>query len=339
MRLQAIRVVVGLLLIGGLAGGTTGWAQGVWRERVKKRVDDRRQRRRADPREAASEVETFSLTHNGQTRFYLLHVPRGHQPDRAMPLVLAFHGGGGNSRVMADDRLYHLISKSDAEGFMIVFPNGASRLPGGAMATWNAGNCCAYARDSQSDDVGFVRALLQDVRARWNINPRRIFALGMSNGGMFAYRLACEMAGTFRAVAAVAGTDNYDACSPAVPVSVLHIHAHNDGHVLFNGGAGEDAFRDSSRVTDFTSVPETIARWVERNGCSPVPVVKTFKTGGVSCEEYTGCRDHTAVELCITEQGGHSWPGGARPRPQADTPTKALDAADVIWDFFQRHAK
>ena len=124
-----------------------------------------------------------------------------------MPVVFAFHGGGGDMQLMAGDH-YGLVAKADSAGFIAVFPNGYSRFPRGKLATWNAGHCCGAARDTGSDDVGFVRAMVAQLRQRASIDTQRIFATGMSNGGMFSYRLACEMADVFRAIAPVAGTDN-----------------------------------------------------------------------------------------------------------------------------------
>jgi polyhydroxybutyrate depolymerase len=157
----------------------------------------------------------------------------------------------------------------------------------------------------------------------------------MSNGAMFSYRLACEMPEAFRAIAPVAGTDNTVTCTPASPVSVLHIHARNDTHVLFTGGAGPDAFRDESKVTNFTSVPETIARWVRRNGCTQ-PARKVLVKPGATCEVYAGCAGGNEVELCVTDSGGHSWPGATRVRRGKEAATQAITANDVMWDFFQR---
>lgn len=284
------------------------------------------------------EAKIVDLRHDGEKRRYALYVPPGLDTTKPAALVLAFHGGGGHAEFMADDARYGLISKAREAGFVVAFPNGYSRLPRGRLATWNAGGCCGDARDSNSDDVGFSRAVVADVSRRVAIDRQRVFATGMSNGAMMAYRLACEAADLVRAVAAVAGTEAIAVCQPSRPVPVLHIHARNDTHVLFDGGAGPDAFRDASKVMDFVSVPETVKRWVGRNACQ-TPPERTLESPGAWCERYRGCRDGATVQLCVTTDGGHSWPGAATVRRGKESASLALDASSTIWRFFSRLAR
>jgi polyhydroxybutyrate depolymerase len=272
----------------------------------------------------------FTLQHGGLEREYLVHVPARYRAGTPMPLVLSFHGGGGNMEIQANDRYYGLISHAEKAGYVAVFPNGFSRLRSGKLATWNAGLCCGQARDRNVDDVGFVRAVVADVRQRLSIDPDRIFAQGMSNGGMLSYRLACEMADTFRAIAAVAGTDGSPACAPSRPVSVLHIHARDDDRVLFNGGSGSA----SATHANFVSVPETVAKWARLNGCEAAPR-RVLEVPGAWCETRAPCRGGSEVQLCVTETGGHAWPGGRKVLGGQQGST-ALVANDVIWDFFSR---
>ncbi len=314
-------------------------AQGKLRERLRERLQERRQSdttgsddtRRIGPSGTLQEVK---LKHDGRTRTYLAHLPKGYQGSGPMPVVLAFHGGGGSSQIMAKDEFYGWISKSDEKGFIVIFPNGTGPFRGGKFATWNAGSCCAYARDNNVDDVGFIRELIRDAKERFPIDEKRVFATGMSNGGMFSYTLACSMADVFTAIASVTGTDGNAQCSPQKPIAVLHIHAKDDTHVLFNGGAGKDAFKDLSKVTEFVSVPDTIGLWVKRNGCEENPR-RVLNVDGAYCDLYENCQAGSQVKLCVTETGGHSWPGAkATPRKKSIPPSQAIDATDVIWDFF-----
>lgn len=272
---------------------------------------------------------TFSFVHDGLTRMYRVHVPASYTPSKPTPMMVSFHGGGGNMEFQADDKFYGLISKSEQAGFIAVFPNGYSRLPSGKFATWNAGNCCAGARDRNIDDVGFVREMIKHLKAQLNVDPDRIYANGMSNGALFSYRLACEMSDTFKAIASVAGSDGTRSCNPARPVSILEIHAKDDEMVLFNGGAG----RNTTMLANFMSVPDTIRKWVRQNGCSTTPK-RVLDKPGAYCDAYAPCRDNSEVRLCVTESGGHSWPGGRKVRTGAAGST-AISADDVMWDFFQ----
>jgi polyhydroxybutyrate depolymerase len=295
---------------------------------IRHRLEQRRAERAAAP--GLQELQV-------QGRKVLVHVPAGYDPAHPAPLVLAFHGGGGDAPFMADDTRYGLQRQADQGGFIVAFPNGATRLPGGRLATWNAGACCGYARDQDSDDVGFARAVVSAIEARYAVDARRVFATGMSNGGMLAHRLACDAADVFRAVASVAGTDATTHCSPSRPVSVLHIHARDDDHVLFDGGAGPNAFRDQRSVMNFVSVPETVARWVQRDQCSGSPQ-RALQVSGAYCDVYKHCAGGAQVQLCVTDVGGHSWPGADRVRPGKEAASTALDASAAIWRFFDSQA-
>ena len=271
---------------------------------------------------------TFSLEHNDLTRMYRVHVPANYSASKPAPMLLAFHGGGSNMDYQADDQYYGQVSKSERVGYIAVFPNGYSPLKSGKFATWNAGNCCAGARDKNIDDVGFIREVIKNLKAQLNIDPNRIFATGMSNGALFSYRLACEMADTIRAIASVAGSDGMASCSPSRPVSILEIHAKDDENVLFNGGSG----KNSKMLANFVSVPETISRWVQRDGCNATPK-RVLEKPGAYCDAYTQCRGNVEVKLCVTESGGHSWPGGRKVRT-GEPGSTAISANDVMWDFF-----
>lgn len=264
-------------------------------------------------------------------RYYSLHVPQNYDSKKPTPLFLFLHGGGGNMKIQGTDKFYNVISTSEKEGFIAVFPNGMSRLKSGEFATWNAGTCCGDARDSKSDDVSFIREIIKNLSSEFNIDPKKIVSSGMSNGAMMSYRLACELPDVISAVGAVAGTDNTIECVPKKPISILHIHAENDSHVLFNGGAGENAFRDRSKISEFTSVQATITKWVKLNGCKSTPE-RVMEISGAYCDLYSGCKENVKVQLCVTKTGGHSWPGGKKPRGTDET-FKGFSATELIWKF------
>jgi polyhydroxybutyrate depolymerase len=270
------------------------------------------------------------LQSGGRERMALVHVPESYDPARPAPLVMALHGAGGGAIFQADDAKYGLISKSEQAGFIAVFPNGVNETKNGMLATWNAGNCCARARDEKVDDVAFLRALVADVASRASIATARVYAIGMSNGAMMAYRLACEAGDVFHGIMAVAGTDNTSSCTPRQPVPVLHVHARDDDTVLFNGGAGPKL--RGELAADFVAVPDSIAKWVKLNHANPQPK-RVLSVAGASCELHEAAAGGAPVELCVTDTGGHSWPGGEKARA-SEAPSAAIRANDLMWDFF-----
>lgn len=335
-RLMVISLLLAFIGALGLGSGAAASDEAPgWRARLQAQ----RERPASVPDWTTPGTHRVELRHDGLTRHALVHLPPGFRPGAPTAVVLAFHGGAGDAAYMADDARYGLISLADQENFVIVFPSGYSRFPRGKLATWNAGDCCGDARDRQIDDVGFVRALLQQLGQQIPITPQRTFAMGMSNGAMMSYRLACEMSDAFRAIAAVAGTEAVPRCQPTQPVGILHIHARDDTHVRFDGGAGPDAFRDASKVMDFVSVPKTISRWVARQHCTPT-ARRTLEVPGAYCERHAGCEGGVEVRLCVTATGGHAWPGSPGARlGRKPAPSQALSANAQAWAFFQAQSQ
>ena len=147
-----------------------GCAGGFFRERIKQKIVSKLD---AEPApEASTDTKTkiekpgdynFVFSFDGRDRYYRVHVPHGYNSKNATPLVLSFHGGGGDMMVQSSEEHYHINSKSDQAGFIVVYPNGFSPFKSGRLATWNAGKCCGGARDEKMNDVGFVKDVLKKV--------------------------------------------------------------------------------------------------------------------------------------------------------------------------------
>ena len=269
-----------------------------------------------------------------KTRSYLVHVPPGGDKAKAVPLVLAFHGGGSNAQQMV--RFCGLNDKADKEGFLVVYPSGSGRLAG--VLTWNAGNCCGYAQEQDVDDVAFVRALLDDLAKAARVDPKRVYATGISNGGMIAYRLASELSDRIAAIAPVAGPMGTETCKPKRPVPVIHFHGTDDEFASFKGGKGAKSLSG----TDFYSVEHSIRAWVKANGCKEEPATeqlpeKVADGTKVVRITYGGGKDGAEVVLVVIEGGGHTWPGRAPTLKVLGKSTQNIAANDAMWDFFQKH--
>lgn len=280
---------------------------------------------------APSADQTLTLTHAGLERTYILHVPSSYDESKPTPLLLSFHGGGGNAENQR--RVSGFNELSDENGFIVAYPNGTGRLED-TILTWNGGNCCGYAVANNVDDVGFIRALVAELQSQYNIDPKRIYASGFSNGGIMSYRLACDAADIFAAISPVSGTQNYDPCEPSEPVSVIHIHGTDDSHLPYNGGKGDDSITQ----VDYKSVDESIDFWLNFNLCYLTPQPETFDD--VQHETYSGCANEIEVELYAIVGGKHAWPGSDGPAgPNGDEPTQSISASKIIWDFFAAHPK
>jgi polyhydroxybutyrate depolymerase len=318
-----------LALIAATLGGAAMAQRGDRLQMLRQHLAERRARPASDPNMtpiAAPGDYRFSFAHGGITREYLVHVPRSYRAGRPVAMLIALHGGGGDADFQADDSKYRLIGKSEQAGFIAVFPNGYSRFSGGILATWNAGGCCGAAQRNNVDDVGFIREVIRRVQRQASVDPRRIFATGMSNGAMMSWRLACE-APEIRAIAPVEGTDNTARCTPAHPVAVIQFHAADDANVPFNGGVGVGPAH-----TAFVSVPATQAKWVALNRAESKPR-RILTVPGAHCDLHSARPGGAPVELCVTDTGGHSWPGGGTQQGRKQ-PSRAISANDLMWSFF-----
>ena len=269
----------------------------------------------------------FSFVHDGMVREYLVHVPKSYR-GAPTPMLMALHGGGGDADLQADDKRYKLISKSEQAGFIAVFPNGYSRFPGGILATWNAGACCGGAQRNRVDDVGFLREVIRRVERQASIDRNRVFITGMSNGALMSWRMACEASDLVRGIAPVEGTDNTASCKPARPVAAIEFHSLDDDHVPIGGGHGVSALTN----TDFTSVGATQAKWVALDH-SETSARRVLTVAGAHCDLHAAKPGGAPLELCLTDTGGHSWPGGGTQQGRKQ-PSMAISANDLMWSFF-----
>lgn len=285
----------------------------------------------------------FSLTHQKLRRNYFVHVPPQAAAGRPMPVVLSFHGGGSNAEVM---RTYTRMDRAaDRDGYIAVYPSGSSGL-GGRFLTWNAGNCCGPAAALQIDDVGFVLALLDDLEKRVPIDATRVYATGLSNGAMMAYRVAAEAPERIAAVAGVAGTMSLQRFAPSVPVPVMHIHSTQDHIARYDGGFGPPSTIADTRMYH-APVEEMLRKWLDHNGCplraaSVEPLSGQLGTpdeGHAAIRRiYRPCRSNVEVVLIQLSGVGHVWPGGVRDyNPKLlGTGTAVIDANTEMWQFFSR---
>lgn len=253
------------------------------------------------------------LTSGGHTRRFRLVVPASALEHRPAPLVLNLHG----LVETAEMQQYYsgMDPKAAARGMITVYPQGTGN-------SWNAGACCGHARDERLEDVRYLRDLVRELESELCVDRARIYATGMSNGAIMAYRLACEASDVFAAIAPVAGVEAVPQCSPKRPVPVLAFHGTSDLLVRWDGG-----------WFGLESPQATIQKWRQRNQCSQ-STATAFQKGDALCEAAQGCA--ADVILCLIDGGGHTWPGGLVV-PALGHTSSDLDATSAMLDFFLEH--
>lgn len=293
----------------------------------------------------------------GLERPYLVHVPT--RVDGPLPVVLMLHGGGGGTESARHASRLH--ETGQRHGFLTIYPQGVSNPRGTKarpFATWNASpQCCGEAQRVGSDDVAYLRAVVRDVARVAPIDPRRIYAIGHSNGGLMSYRLACE-APDFVAAVAPVGAPGADWGRCKRPVPVMHVHGTQDTCATYAGGTcggcfqrvlGELLRREIPPKTwSCPSVQETLEPWKRLAGARG-DGSKTWSKNQAQCTTWKG--DGAEVALCTDAALGHIWPGsqgpkGCRERPNArrckiwnkhlGPPSATLDN-DLLWSFLSRH--
>jgi polyhydroxybutyrate depolymerase len=230
--------------------------------------------------------------------------------------------------------------KSDEANFIVVYPNGFAMRVGGPQAlVFNAWNSplSQTLPHPPPDDVKFAGKLIDDLATVVNVDRKRVFAAGMSNGGMMCYLLAGELSDRIAAIASIAGPQVVADARPGRPVPVLHFHGDADKVVPFAGPAD-----GVEKLMQFRSVDETIKIWTKLDGCPDDPkvteIADSAKDGTTITKKVFGPgKDDSEVVLYVIHGGGHTWPG--RPGPDAiiGKSTKNLSANDVMWDFFLKH--
>jgi len=281
---------------------------------------------------ASGALQERTMEFGGVKRRYFVHVPKSASSGKPMPLVVALHGGGARANGFVD-RL-GLIDMADRLGMILVAPQGLSQKGDGG--SWNANSIVpsGFAERSGVDDVGFIDAVVREISVEQPVDSARIYAVGMSKGGMMAYRVACVLPGRFTAIAAVASTLSAADCPNARGVSVLHIHGTDDQNVTFEGGQGEF----TNRTADWPAVSRGLDFFRTGNQCS-TQTTTTRPASDTTCTVQS-CSGDEVVELCLIDRGGHAWPGSAPTKRQLQRRvyvSKEFNATDYIGRFLMTH--
>ena len=273
---------------------------------------------------------TGKLVHGGRERTFLYHLPPNTRP--GLPLLLSLHGRLGQGRNQADLTGFNAVA--DESGFLVVYPDGVER-------SWADGRGTTSADEQGVDDVGFLSALIDHFADTYQVETRRVYATGMSNGALMSYRLACELSGRVAGIAPVAGLLSEPLaarCSPTRPMPVISFVGTEDTLMPYGGG---ELSQDRGRVL---SAERTRAWWAERAGCTATPEGVSepdrVPEDGTSLRRDThgGCWEGVEVTFYTVEGGGHAWPQDKESERESlvGRTSREIDASRTAWRFLQR---
>ncbi len=257
----------------------------------------------------------YSLTLAGVNREYTLYVSSKVPSSGNFPLVMVLHGLGSNPQLVMN--VTGLNKKAEREGFVALYPAAL-----GEPTYWNVGGFVG-----KIDDFAFLKGLIAHVKEKYNIDEKRVYIAGHSNGGIMAYWLAAAIPEQIAAVGVVSGAigAQYKGFEivpnkPGKPVPVVVFHGQEDLIVPYDG-----VHRRVSRYPFLIPVSEAIQFWLRANGCTNR--AQSSQQGNVMVQRYTDCEENSEVALYTIAGGGHEWPA-----------KNNLSATDEIWKFFQAHA-
>jgi polyhydroxybutyrate depolymerase len=273
---------------------------------------------------------------NGLNRRYWVHLPDGYNNNKSWPLVIVLHGSGTDATTMNGLATFDLYA--DRDGFVIVYPDAIEQ-------DWNDGRGDFLSRSQREniDDVAFISRLIDELTVGLNIDRKRVYATGISNGGMMSQRLGCQLADRIAAIAPVAGNmpgNMNTTCQPSRPVAVLMINGTADPIIPWQGGYLTDHVLLRGKVL---SVEDTIKFWVGKNLCNTLPEISLLPDANNEDGTYTLKHSYTGradVLLYEIKGGGHCWPGGIQYGPEKLVGKTSRDfiATEVILDFFKNHS-
>jgi polyhydroxybutyrate depolymerase len=261
-----------------------------------------------------------TIVSSGQKREYLLYVPRSYDRAKPTPLVISLHAAAVWPAQQMSLSGWNRLA--DEQGFIVVYPSGSNRI-------WHVNRGTGLMRD-----VRFISDLIDTLEAAYNIDPRRIYANGMSLGGGMAFVLYCTLSDRIAAVGMVAAAQTlpWSWCTDHRPVPMIAFHGTAD-LVPYQGGPSPDPFNPLT----FPAVRDWAANWARRNRCGPNPV-ESVVAADVTRLQYADCADDAGVALFTVKGGGHQWPGG-KPLPDflLGPYTRSIDATSQVWAFFREH--
>lgn len=278
-----------------------------------------------------------TIDHDGHKRLYRLHVPPGYDKAKPPALVIVCHGGSSNAA--QQERQSKFSDLSDTEGFIAVYPDALDK-------NWNDGREAEALKEQKDgvDDVGFIKAALDEIAKEFPYDPKRVFSCGISNGAIFSHYLGLKASDRIAAIGCIVGgiaEPTAKDFKPEKPVSVIIFQGTEDPLIPFAGGA---VLRVRGRIL---STADAVKTWVAVNGCNEkgetteLPDKDPDDGTRIELTKYAGGKDGAEVHYYKITGGGHTWPNGTQylPVKTIGRVTRDIDGTTTLWDFFKSHPR
>jgi polyhydroxybutyrate depolymerase len=264
----------------------------------------------------------------GGDRPTTVFVPPTYDATKPAPLLILLHGYTATGALQ--DAYLGVKAVAQTHGMIYAHPDGTIEDSADKNHFWNATDACCNFYGSTVDDSKYLIDLVNEIKTRVNVDPKRVYFFGHSNGGFMSHRMACDHAGDIAAIASLAGAmyDDPSKCKPSEPVAVLQIHGTMDETIAYGGG---------TTVVPFPSANETINDWVTFDGCDPTPDSSKPNLDLVAESQLAGAETHVESWAMGCKTGGHAelWTieGGTHVPAISDTFT------ETVIQFLLAHPK
>ena len=298
-----LRLVLVLFFLSSCGGGSGSSSDGVTIENNPINVQNSSQQ--CTDFDGSTYDRTFrcEFKHKSIDRYYYIQL--GHpEAEGQSSILFNLHGYGSNALAQMQYADFRDLAYSKDKNFILIHPQGAplNTAIASSVSHWNSG---AWTIGSPVDDIDFINTIIELVSNKYNINTKRIYSTGMSNGGFMSYHLACNLSSKIAAIASVTGSmskQTLESCNPNHPTSILQIHGTIDGSVPFNGNS----------AIGMESIDDVMNYWKVYNACNSEPLIKVedYSVLGFAVEHQTfqNCINDVQVELYKVDGMWHTWP-------------------------------
>tara|TARA_X000000368_G_C23051654_1_gene721707 strand:+ start:1924 stop:2805 length:882 start_codon:yes stop_codon:yes gene_type:complete len=257
-------------------------------------------------------LSSQTINHDGLERQYLIYIPNSYDGNSKLPLMINFHGFGGevNEYINYTD----MRSLADSKNFILVYPQGTKL---GGFPHWNAA-LKGGDNKSDADDLGFIEALINFLSIEY-VDSKRVYAFGYSNGGMMSYALACYKSNVIAAIGSISGSMlQNEECTPSHSVPLINFHGTSDSVISYDG------------TGDYNSIESTLNFWINFNKTNTSPTFKSINDSGKTIEYYSYKNESNqiAVDHYKIINGEHVW---------FDINFEENNTNELIWNFVSKY--